>query len=130
MVSGGSNQIVLTHADDSDVDGSVDWTVVTAAATGGLTYNTSDIEATTTDNEAYFYVNVSGSTQEGTTNAATISICLGADNATQPVRIDIACTVTSDECGALSVAFIEFPVGSRVDSANASNSGCVNDTNK
>ncbi|MCZ8155473.1 MAG: hypothetical protein O9264_05095 [Leptospira sp.] len=130
MVSGGSNQIVLTHADDSEVDGSVDWTVVTAAATGGLTYNTSDIEATTTDNEAYFYVNVSGSTQEGTTNAATISICLGADNATQPVRIDIACTVASDECGALSVAFIEFPVGSRVNTANASNSGCVNDANK
>ncbi len=132
LTSGGANQIVLTHVDDTIVDGSQNWTVTTAAATGGLTYNTSDIEAATTDNEAYFYVNVSGSTQEGTSNAATISVCLGANNADAAITVNIACANNGDECSDanLSASSITFPIGSRVLDANASNSGCVNDTNK
>ncbi len=131
MVSGGTNQISMTHVDDSIVDLAQNWTVTTAAATGGLTYNTSDIEATTTDNEAYFYVNVSGNTQEGTATAATISVCLGAAN-TEAITVNIACANNGDECsnGNLSASSITFPIGSRVLDANASNSGCVNDTNK
>ncbi|GBF50494.1 putative lipoprotein [Leptospira ryugenii] len=130
MMTGGTNQITLTHVDDTLVDGSQNWTVTTATSTGGLSYNPLDIEASTTDNEAYFYVNVSGTTREGTTNAATISVCLGANNADTTVTLNIACTVASDECGTLSASSITFPINSRVADANASNSGCPNDANK
>lgn len=131
LVSGGTNQIALSHVDDTIVDGSQDWTVTTAAATGGLTYNTSDIEASTTDNEAYFYVNVSGQTREGTTNAATISVCLGADNTdATDIEVTIACATPGDECGTLSATSLFFPQNSRVDTANASNAGCPNDAKK
>jgi hypothetical protein len=130
LITSGANQIVLTHADDSIVDGSQNWTVVTAAATGGLTYNTSDIEATTTDNENYYYINVTGNTQEGTATAATIDVCLGADNPTQSVTINIACTNAGDECGTLSTSSIVFPTSSQVSIANASNANCSNDAKR
>ncbi len=131
LISGGTNQIALSHVDDTIVDGSQDWTVTTAAATGGLTYNTSDIEATTTDNEAYFYVNKSGNTREGTTNVSTVSVCLGADN-TETIVVNIACANSGDEChdSLLSASSISFSPGSRVNTANASNAGCANDANK
>ncbi|TGL62311.1 hypothetical protein EHQ58_03685 [Leptospira ognonensis] len=131
LISGGTNQIALSHVDDTIVDGSQDWTVTTAAATGGLTYNTSEIEATTTDNEAYFYVNKSGNTREGTTNVSTISVCLGADNTdATDIEVTIACATPGDECGTLSATSLFFPQNSRVDTANASNAGCPNDAKK
>lgn len=131
MDAAGSNKIVLTHADDAIVDGSQSWTAITATSTGGaLNYDPLDIFATTTDNENYFYVNVTGNTQEGTVTAATVDVCLGANNPSNVVRLNIACTAGNDECGTPSVAFIEFPTNSQVSIANASNSGCSADGNK
>jgi hypothetical protein len=131
MVAAAANQIILTHVDDTIVDGSVNWTATTAAATTGLTYDTSDIEATTTDNENYYYVKVTGNTKEAdAATTATIDVCLGADNPTAAVTLNIACTVASDECGNLSAASITFPIGSQVSLANASDAGCPNDAKR
>ncbi len=132
MVSGGTNEIVLTRADDAIVDGPQTWTVTTAAATGGLTFNTSDIEATTTDNENYFYVSVSGSTSEASTaTVATVNVCLGANNPNQPVTLTLACTNAGDECGTtFTPTSIVFPINSQVDIGNASNAGCASDAKK
>ena len=125
----GTNRVALSHADDTIVDGSKNWTAITGTASGGSSYaGTADIYATTTDNENYFYVNRSGSTQEGTATAATISVCLGANNPDEAITVNIACS--GDECGTLSAPSITFPTNSQVSLANASNSGCPNDANK
>jgi hypothetical protein len=131
MVAAAANQITLTHADDTIVDGSQNWTATTAAATGALTYDTSDIFATTTDNENYYYVKVTGNTKEAdAATTATIDVCLGANNPDLAITLNIACTVAGDECGTLSAASITFPINSQVALANASNAGCSADGNK
>lgn len=136
MESGGSNQAVLTHVDDSDVDLTQNWTVNTFESTGGLVYNPIDVYAATTDDEKSFYISHVGNTREGTTNTATISVCLGGNNPTQPVIINISCksysagTAASGECGTLSSAQITFPVGSQVEPGNASDSGCASSLKK
>lgn len=130
MDNAGANKIVLTHADDAIVDGSQDWTVITGTSTGGISYDPLDVFANTTDNENYFYVRVTGNTQEGTTTSATVDVCLGANNPTSAVTLNLACSVASDECGILSTTSIVFPVDSQVEIANASNAGCSNDAKK
>jgi hypothetical protein len=46
-----------------------------------VTYDPSDIFATTTDNENYYYVKVTGNTKEAdAATTATIDVCLGANN--------------------------------------------------
>lgn len=132
MESGSTNRIALTHADDTIVDGPQSWTVVTASSTGGLSYDSIDIFATTVDNENYFYVNRTGSTQEGTTNAATIDVCLGANNPDEAITVTVACTTYTageaafGECGTLSTTSLVFPINSQVDQSHATNAGCSN----
>jgi hypothetical protein len=130
MEGAGTNKIVLTHEDDAIVDLSQNWTAITAISTGAIAYDPLDVYATTTDNEDYFYINVTGNTQEGTVTSATIDVCLGANNPSNTVQLNLACTAGHDECGTLSVASITFPTGSQVSIANASNSGCSADGNK
>ena len=130
LMAGESNRVIMSHLDDTIVDGSQNWTVTTGTSSGGVSYNTTDIYATTTDNENYFYVNVSGSTQEGTATTATISVCLGANNPDEVVKVDVVCANPADECGTLSTAQLTFPTDSQVSLANASNSGCPNDAKK
>ncbi|PJZ44746.1 hypothetical protein [Leptospira brenneri] len=138
MESGGTNRILLSHADDNEVDGSVGWEVTTALSTGAVAYNPIDIYATTTDNEAYFYVSKLGSTKEGSSTAAdtaTIHVCLGAQN-TETITVSVACatygagTAAFGECGTLSTATLTFPAGSRVADADASDSNCANSSLK
>jgi hypothetical protein len=130
MEGAGTNKIVLTHEDDAIVDGSQPWTAITAISTGAIVYDPLDVFATTTDNENYFYVNVTGNTQEGTATSATIDVCLGANNPSNVVRLTIACTAGADECGTPSVGFIEFLTNKKVADINASNSGCSADPNR
>jgi len=130
MDTAGSNRIVLSHVDDAIVDASQDWTVITATSTGGITYDPIDVFAATTDNENYFYVRVTGNTSEDTTTTATVEVCLGANNPSNPVTLNLSCTLAGDECGTLSTASIVFPVNSQVDIANASNTGCSSDAKK
>ncbi|HBS06785.1 MAG TPA: hypothetical protein DEA96_17580 [Leptospiraceae bacterium] len=130
LLAGGSNRVIMSHANDDTVNSptSRNWNVITATSSGGITHNPVEVYATTTDDEQWFYVNVSGSTSEDTVTTATISVCLGANNPTQPVTVNIACN--GDECGSPSAPSITFPVGSQVSTANASNSGCPNDAKK
>ncbi|PKA11486.1 hypothetical protein CH372_14035 [Leptospira meyeri] len=134
MESGGANRIVLTHADDNEVDGSINWEVTTALSTGAISYNPLDIYATTTDNEAYFYVSKLGSTKEGSSSVAdtaTIHVCLGAQN-TETITVSVVCatyaagTAAFGECGTLSTATLTFPAGSRVADADAGDANCKN----
>lgn len=138
MESGGTNRVLLTHADDNEVDNSINWEVTTALSTGPISYNPIDIYATTTDNEAYFYVSKLGSTKEGSSipaDTATIHVCLGAQN-TETITVSIACatyaagTSAFGECGNLSTATLTFPAGSRVDDADASDANCANSARK
>ncbi|TGK85347.1 hypothetical protein EHQ23_11880 [Leptospira bourretii] len=136
MESGGTNRILLTHADDNEVDDTVNWDVTSALSTGAVTYNPIDIYAKTTDNEAYFYVSKLGSTKENSSapaDTATIHVCLGAQN-TETITVSVACatyaagTAAFGECGTLSTATLTFPAGSRVDDADANN--CANSARK
>ncbi|MBM9547874.1 hypothetical protein JWG40_12650 [Leptospira sp. 201903074] len=134
MESGGTNRVLLTHVDDNEVDNNINWEVTTALSTGPVSYNPIEIYATTTDNEAYFYVSKLGSTKEGSSipaDTATIHVCLGAQN-TETITVSIACatyaagTAAFGECGNLSTATLTFPAGSRVHDDHASNSNCAN----
>lgn len=138
MESGGTNRVLLTHADDNEVDGTVNWDVTTALSTGPVSYNPIDIYAKTNDNEAYFYVSKLGSTKEGSStpaDTATLHVCLGAQN-TETITVSVACatyaggTAAFGECGNLSTATLTFPAGSRVDDADASDANCANSTRK
>lgn len=132
MENNGTNQILLTHVDDNEVDNTVNWDVTTALSTGGITYNPIDIYAKTDDNEAYFYVTKSGSTKEGSssgTDTATIDVCLGAQN-TETITVSVACAIYASgtaaygECGTLSTNTLTFPPSSRVDDNDAGDSKC------
>ncbi|TGK48016.1 hypothetical protein EHQ16_01230 [Leptospira kanakyensis] len=138
MESGGTNRILLTHIDDNEVDGSINWDVTTALSTGAVAYNPIDIYATTTDNEAYFYVTKSGSTKEGSStgaDTATIDVCLGAQN-TETITVSVACatygagTAAFGECGTLSTNTLTFPPLSRVDDNDAGDTKCKNSSKK
>lgn len=138
MESGGTNRILLTHADDNEVDGSINWDVTTALSTGAVAYNPIDIYATTTDNEAYFYVTKSGSTKEGSStgaDTATIDVCLGAQN-TETITVSVACatygagTAAFGECGTLSTNTLTFPPSSRVDDNDAGDTNCKNSSKR
>ncbi|EOQ87827.1 putative lipoprotein [Leptospira yanagawae serovar Saopaulo str. Sao Paulo = ATCC 700523] len=136
MESGGTNQIVLTHVDDALVDLNQNWTVTTLTSSGGLTYDPIDVYATTTDDEKAFYISHVGNTNENTTNTATVSVCLGGNNPTQPVILNISCksytagTAASGECGAITSSPITFPVNSEVEPGNASDVGCASSAKK
>ncbi|TGL45106.1 DUF1554 domain-containing protein [Leptospira perdikensis] len=136
METGATNRIALTHVDDALVDLTQNWLVTTATSTGGLVYNPSDIYAATTDDEKAFYVTHTGSPREGTANVATVHVCLGGNNPSQPVVLNISCkTYTSGEaaygeCGTITTSPITFPIGSEVEPANASDAGCANSANK
>ncbi|MCW7473374.1 hypothetical protein [Leptospira levettii] len=136
MESGGANQIVLTHVDDILVDLTQNWTVTTALSTGGLSYNPIDVYAATTDDEKSFYISHVGNTREGTSNTATVSVCLGGNNPTQPVVLNISCksysagTASAGECGTITSSPITFPVNSEVEPGNASDSGCASSAKK
>lgn len=138
MESGGTNRVLLTHADDNEVDATVNWDVTTALSTGPIAYNPIDIYAKTVDNEAYFYVSKLGSTKEGSSipaDTATIHVCLGAQNA-ETITVSVACatyaggTAGFGECGSLSTATLTFPAGSRVDDADAGDANCANSARK
>ncbi|MCG6151899.1 hypothetical protein [Leptospira bandrabouensis] len=133
MENNGTNQILLTHVDDNEVDNTVNWDITTALSTGGISYNPIDIYAKTDDNEAYFYVTKSGSTKEGSSSGAdtaTIDVCLGAQN-TETITVSVACATYADgtiaafgECGTLSTNTLTFPPSSRVDDNDAGDSKC------
>ncbi|TGL12783.1 hypothetical protein [Leptospira meyeri] len=131
MESGGTNRILLTHVDDALVDLTQNWTITTATSTGGLAYDPIDLYASTTDDEKAFYITHAGSPREGTANVATVHVCLGGNNPTQPVVLNISCkTYTSteaayNECKTITPSQITFPVNSEVEPGNASNSGCA-----
>lgn len=132
MESGSTNRIPLSHADDALVDDTQDWTVVTAESTGGIVYNSIDVFARTTDNEAYYYITKSGNTREGTTNVATFNVCLGANNATAAVQINITCNPSPSgaeigECrnDYITPASVTFPVGNPTSNQVASASDCA-----
>ncbi|EKJ87912.1 uncharacterized protein DUF1554 [Leptospira meyeri] len=136
METGATNRIALTHVDDALVDLTQNWTITTATSTGGLAYDPIDIYASTTDDEKAFYVTHSGSPREGTTNVATVHVCLGGNNPTQPVVLNISCkTYTSteaayNECKTITPSQITFPVNSEVEPGNASDSGCASSAYK
>ncbi|MBM9590070.1 hypothetical protein JWG41_06415 [Leptospira sp. 201903075] len=137
MESGGANQILLTHVDDIIVDLTQNWTITTATSTGGLAYDPIDIFAATTDDEKAFYITHTGSPREGTANVATVHVCLGGNNPTQPVVLNITCKSTytvnegaHGECGTITTSPITFPVNSEVEPGNASDSGCASSTKK
>ncbi|PJZ86504.1 DUF1554 domain-containing protein [Leptospira harrisiae] len=131
-----TNRIGLTHVDDALVDLTQNWMITTNTSTGGLAYDPLDIYASTTDDEKAFYVTHTGSPREGTANVATVHVCLGGNNPTQPVVLNITCkTYTSteaayNECGAITTSPITFPVNSEVEPGYASDSGCANSANK
>ncbi|MBE7438645.1 MAG: DUF1554 domain-containing protein [Spirochaetales bacterium] len=127
MTTAGTNRIVLTHVDDTALDGSVNWTVTTAAATGGSTYNPFDPLATTTDNEQRYYINRTGSTNEQDTLTATIDICLGAHNA-EAITINAVCS--GDECGSISPTSVTFDPGTVISGGSPTNASCSSDVNK
>lgn len=136
METGGSNQIVLTHVDDILVDLTQNWTVTTLTSSGGLVHDPIDVYAATTDDEKAFYISHVGNTNENTTNTATVSVCLGGNNPTQPVVLNISCksyaagTAASGECGDITSSPITFPVNSEVEPGNASDSGCASSAKK
>lgn len=128
-LGGGSNKIVLSHVDDTALDGTITWDVTTALSTGGLSYNTADVNAQTTDNEQRYYINVTGTTKENTPGqTATIDVCLGATNANS-VTINAACVGTA-ECGSVSPANVTFTPGQTISGANPTNASCSSDANK
>ncbi|MBX7056772.1 MAG: DUF1554 domain-containing protein [Leptospirales bacterium] len=122
-----ANRIALTHVDDTLLDGPVNWTVTTGLSGGGLSFDPLDVFATTTDNEQYYYIDVSGSTNESDTVTATISICLGATNADN-VQINAACS--GDECGSVSPANVTFTPGQVITAGTPSNAACASDPNR
>lgn len=122
-----ANRIALSHVDDLLLDGNQDWTVTTAAATGGSTYNPVDVFARTTDNEQRYYIYVSGTTKEDDSKTATIHICLGATN-TQTVTINAACA-SADECDSVSPTSVAFSPGEVITAGTPSNSACQGDGN-
>ncbi|TGM54926.1 hypothetical protein EHQ91_08210 [Leptospira biflexa] len=136
METGGANQIVLTHVDDILVDLTQNWTVTTLTSSGGLTYDPIDVYAATTDDEKAFYISHVGNPRENTANTATVSVCLGGNNPTQPVVLNISCksytagTAASGECGSITSSPITFPVNSEVEPGNASDSGCASSAKK
>ncbi|TGL69819.1 hypothetical protein [Leptospira jelokensis] len=136
MENSGTNQIVLTHVDDILVDLTQNWTVTTASSTGGVSYDPIDVYAATTDDEKAFYISHSGNPRENTGNVATVSVCLGGNNPSQPVVININCksysagTAASGECGAITSSPITFPVNSEVEPGNASDAGCASSLKK
>ncbi|MCB1318237.1 MAG: DUF1554 domain-containing protein, partial [Leptospiraceae bacterium] len=128
MVAGGANQIVMTHKDELILDGSQNWTVTTAGSGGTISYNTADINATTTDNEQLYYKYVSGSTKEADGGVtATISICLGSNNASS---VEIAAACSGDECGGVTPGTVTFAPGSAITAAPASDAACATDVNR
>lgn len=136
METGGANQIVLTHVDDILVDLTQNWTVTTLTSSGGLAYDPIDVYAATTDDEKAFYISHVGNPRENTANTATVSVCLGGNNPTQPVVLNISCksytagTAASGECGTITSSPITFPVNSEVEPGNASDSGCASSAKK
>lgn len=136
METGATNRIALTHVDDALVDLTQNWTITTATSTGGMSYDPLNIEAATTDDEKAFYVTHSGSPREGTANVATVHVCLGGNNPTQPVVLNISCKsytagdAAAGECGTITTSPITFPVNSEVETMNASDAGCANSANK
>ncbi|MCG6139682.1 DUF1554 domain-containing protein [Leptospira mtsangambouensis] len=132
METGATNRIALTHVDDALVDLTQKWTITTATSTGVLSYDPIDIFAATTDNEKAFYISHLGSPRENSANVATVSVCLGGNNPTQPVILNISCKTytagdaASGECDTITPNQISFPVGSEVEPGNASDSGCAN----
>ncbi|MCW7459738.1 DUF1554 domain-containing protein [Leptospira bandrabouensis] len=131
METGATNRIGLAHVDDALVDLTQYWTITTATSSGGLTYDPIDIYAATTDDEKAFYVTHTGSPKEGTANVATVHVCLGGNNPTQQVVLNISCktyTATEaayNECDVITPTQITFPVNSEVETMNASDSGCA-----
>lgn len=124
----GTNRIALSHVDDTALDGTVTWDVTTAAATGGLTYDTANVLAQTTDNEQHYYINVTGTTKEATPGqTATVDICLGATNANN-VQINASCP--GDECDSVSPANVTFTPGMVISGASPTNASCSSDANR
>jgi trimeric autotransporter adhesin len=135
LETAGENRVVMTHVDDTIVDGNQDWTVITGTSTGGIIFNPIDIFARTTDNEQYFYVNRIGNTSEASVAiTATIDVCLGANNPDQTITISAACGTNTGaaagECGTITPSSVTFSTNSQVDLINASNAGCSNDGKK
>lgn len=129
VLGSGTNRIALSHQDDTSLDGSINWTVTTSAATGGLTYDTADVLATTTDNEQRYYIKVTGTTKENTgTQTATIDVCLGATN-TNNVQVNASCA-SSDECDSVSPANVTFVPGQVISGPNPTNNSCATDANR
>ncbi len=106
----GTNRIALSHADDALLDNSVNWDVTTGAATGGLTYNTADVLATTTDDEQRYTITKSGNTHENETTTATVEIYLAAQNDSQ-VTMTVGCSSLGDECLSVSPTSITWNAG-------------------
>lgn len=123
----GTNRIALSHVDDTDLDGSQNWTVTTGLSSGGLAYDTADVLATTTDNEQKFYINRTGSTNEQDTLTATIDVCLGANN-TQSITVNAVCS--GDECGVITPSSVTFPPGTTIAGPNPTNALCSSDGNR
>jgi len=123
----GTNKVVLTHVDDTLLDGSINWTVTTGTSSGGLVYDPADITATTTDNEQRYYIQVTGQTKEDDSQTATIDVCLGAAN-TQSVQINAACSGV--ECGSVSPANVTFGIGQVISGSNPTNASCASDANR
>lgn len=127
MDAAGTNRIAMTHVDELLLDGDQTWSITTAAATGALSYNTADIFGRTNDNEALYYISVSGSTLEaspGTT--ASIHLCLGSNNP-DAVQVNAACN--GDECGTVT-ANVTFPAGTPITAPMPSNATCATDANR
>lgn len=129
MLTSGTNRIALTHVDDTTLDGTQTWDVTTAAATGGLTYDTSDVLAQTTDNEQRYYIKVTGTTKEATpAQTAKIDVCLGATNANN-VQVNAACA-SADECDSVSPANVTFTPGQVISGSSPTNDSCASDANR
>lgn len=134
LTSGGANRILITAVDDSLLDGSINWIVTTGAASGGSTYDTSDVYATTNDNEQRYYIKVTGSTKENTpAQTATIDICLGADNSGD-VTITAACSGAECNSGftpaGIAPASVTFTAHSMITAGTPSNTACATDPNR
>jgi len=126
----GTNRVVLTHVDDLILDGSQNWTAITAAATGGLTYDGTDILASTTDNEQMWYSTVVGNTKEADgATTATIHLCLGVQNNT--ASVEITASGSGSEFGSITTANpVTFPVNSMIQADPPSNAACATDPNR
>ncbi len=127
MLAGGSNRVILNHANDSIVNTpqTRDWTMQTAAASSGdgtfNSFNPVEIYARTTDNEQYYYINRVGNTNEDTVTTATIYVCLGAS----PTGTVVLTPATSgDEAGStISPSSISWGAGEQSDAT--SNGTCT-----